>query len=172
MTPSAAPAGAGTGLLDGEVHARCAVLGLHASAPTADAAIAGLEAKLAELRAFEERSGLEAASRLVRPASRRSGGWPGRVGVPLLIGGLVALQLGWAISIGISNGLGRTFTTAWRDSLVDSLERQVLLLAQPKNEPAAAQQKRMVEAVRALKARYGPVWDEIVAPATAPSGAR
>lgn len=174
MTALRAADGSGTSALDGEpieirrrkgeVHAWCATFGLHASAPTADAAIAALEGKLAELSAFEARSGLDVSSRLPRPGGQGHGnaeGWLRRIGVPVLIGGLIAMQIGWAVSLGLSNGLGRVFNATWRDSLVTSLERQVLALADPKGEISAEQQQRLIAAVRALKVRYGPVWDEI-----------
>ncbi len=149
---------------NGAVHAWCGTFGLHASAPTADQAIAALEAKLADLSDFEAKSGLDVASRLQRPGGLGAAtGWVRRIGVPVLIGGLIAMQLGWAVSLGLSNGLGRAFNAGWRDSLVLSLERQVLALGDPKGELSAEQQQRLVAAVRALKARYGPVWDEIVA---------
>ncbi len=157
---------------NGEVHAWCATFGLHASAPTADAAVAALDGKLADLAAFEAKSGLDLASRLQRPGGLgATGGWIRRIGVPVLIGGLVAMQLGWAVSLGLSNGLGRAFNAGWRDSLVLSLERQVLALGDPKGEISGEQQQRLVAAVRALKVRYGPVWDEIVA-APRPVGGR
>lgn len=150
---------------NGEVHAWCATFGVHASAPNADAAIKALDKKLTELAAFEARSGLDASSRPLpfgRAGRGCDQGWLRRIGVPVLIGGLVAMQLGWALSLGISNGLGRAFNTAWRDSLVTSLERQVLALAEPKGDISVDQQQRLMAAVRALKVRYGPIWDEAV----------
>lgn len=159
---------------NGEVHAWYPSMGLHASAGSADAALAELDKKMAALEDFEARSGLDARSRLCR--GRGSGdagasGWVRRLGVPVLIGGFVALQLGWAVSLGLSNGLGRAFNSAWRDNLLISLERQVLAHAEPKADLSADQQQRMIAAVRALKARYGPIWDEM-AGAPANKGAR
>lgn len=147
----------------GEVHAWCSSLGLHASAATADAALAELDRKLGELAAFEQRSGLDLGTRLGRPVGGAGlrDAWR-RLGVPVLAGGLVALQLGWAISLGLSSGIGRALDARWRDSLVVSLERQILALAEPREDLSAEQQRRLVAAVRALKARYGPLWDEIV----------
>jgi hypothetical protein len=149
----------------GEVYGWCPALGLHASAPTADGVLVALEARLGELRAFEARSGLSLSTRFGALGASRgeaARGWLRRIGVPVLIGGLVAMQLGWAISVGLSTGLGRAFNAQWRESLVVALERQVLALAEPKAELGAAEQARLVAAVRALKSRYRPVWDEIV----------
>lgn len=148
---------------NGQVYAWCGTWGLHASAATADAALAELDRKLAELADFERLSGLEASTRLRRPtAASGFRGHLGRIGVPVLIGGLVALQLGWAISLGLANGFGRAFDARWRDGIVSSLERQFLALAESGSEPTVEQQRRLVAAARALKARYGPVWAEII----------
>lgn len=148
----------------GEIHAWCSAFGLHASAATADAALAELERKLGEMAEFEQRSGLDLGTRLGRPRVR--GGMRGalrQIGRPLLVGGLVALQLGWAISLGLSSGISRALDARWRDSLVVGLERQILALAEPRGDLSADQQRRLVAAIRALKVRYGPLWDEIVA---------
>lgn len=180
MKPAAAPS-PDSASLDGErieitrrggkVHAWCAVYGLHASAATADEALAQLDARLADLRRFEAASGLDAASRLRRPETGSPfRGFLARIGVPVLVGGLIAMQLGWAISLGLSNGLGRAFDARWRDSLVLSLERQLLALAEPKEELSREQQERLIKAARALRQRYGPVWNELSG--APPSGPR
>lgn len=148
----------------GAVHAWCGTYGLFASAATADEAVAIIDGKLRAMQAFEAQSGLGAGSRLpVVGGTPRSRFLLGRIGISVLVGGLVAMQIGWAVSLGLSNGLGRVFNTKWRDGLVTSLEHQILTLAAPKAELGADEQARLIAAVRALKTRYGPVWDEIQA---------
>ncbi len=158
----------------GRVHAACAPLGLHASGADANSALTALDEALADRRRFEAESGLSwpvmsAGGATASPSSPAVKRWA----VLLLVTGLVAFQLSYAISTGLSRGIDRAFSAEWRDGLLASLEQQVLAMADPKHTPGADQQRRLVETVRALKSRYGPVWDEIVAERKpAPEGPR
>lgn len=144
-----------------QVHAWCETFGVHASASSADEAIRQLDAKLADLARFEAQSGLDVSSRIGTSSFAWRKAWR-RLGVPVLIGGLVALQLGWALSVGIANGVGRALDVKVRDGLIANLERQMVSLASSSEPATVEQQRRLIEAARALRARYGPVWDELV----------
>lgn len=148
---------------EGVVYAHCPALGMFTTAATADAALTALEAHLAERRTFEAGSGLTLPTADPAPAGRTTGRDLKRWAVTLLATGVIAFQLGYAVSAGISRGIGHAFRTEVRDSLVVSAERQIIALADSRNDLGAEQQRKLIEIVRALKARYGPVWDELTA---------
>ena len=146
----------------GRAHAWCEALGLHASAPDAATAVADLERQLADRRRFAAESGLAVAGAALPALSPVHRGRLARWALLLIGTGLIAFQLSYAVSAGLARGLDRAFSAEWRDGLLLSLERQLAAAADPRQEPAAESRERLVAAVRALKARYGPVWDEIV----------
>jgi len=147
----------------------CAELRLHGSGATADAALAALEADYRRALEFERASGLSADG---------GGGDPFNGFLPiaqikkglliLLVTGLIAMQLGYAVSAGINRALLRTFSPQWRDSLVESFENQLIGLGDAASPVSAERQQRLITVARAVQQRYAPVWRELNAASGVP----
>jgi len=148
---------------NGNWHAWCGAYGLHASAASADDAIATLERAHADLRRFSESSGLGHLAGLANRRPRMPSGLK-RGLVILIMTGLIAIQFGYAITLGGRGALRAAFTREWRDTLYDDLERQLAQMADPKHRIDPERQKKIIEALRIVKGRYKPIIDEVFGP--------
>jgi hypothetical protein len=141
----------------GTVYVWSAAHGLHARGASLEEAMAVLEAAYAEAAAFSRDTGLgplAAAPRRLR--------WPPgltRALAILVISGLIAMQFGYAISIGVARGVSNLNIPTSREikqDLTQWLLKQGEAGAQP--DP---QDEAIIRALRVLHDRYRPYWDAV-----------
>ena len=71
------------------------------------------------------------------------------------------MQFGYAMSLGISRGVGNTFDLKWRADLYSQFERSLEELANSKHDLTPERHEKIIRATRAIKARYRQIWEEV-----------